>query len=249
MTTEASAGAGTPLPVRERVAVALDVETSREALAARDALGEDAGLLKLGSALFVREGMPLVARLAASGAKIFLDLKFHDIPSVVGKAVEKASAGGVNYLTVHAAGGRAMIRAAVQAAERAGGRTRVLGVTVLTSLDLAAWREGASPGEESVEGAVRRLARLAVDAGAHGLVGSAREAALLREVGGPKVLVVTPGIRVPGAEAEDQARTVSVEEAARSGADILVVGRGVLASPDPRAALRSIHRALTEVTS
>ena len=237
------------LPVRARVAVALDVETGREALAVRDALGEEAGLLKLGSALFVREGMPLVTQLGASGARIFLDLKFHDIPSVVGKAVEKACAGGVHYLTVHAAGGRAMIRAAVEAAERVGTRTEVLGVTVLTSLDLASWREGASPGEASVEDAVRRLAALAVAEGAHGLVGSAREAALLRQVGGPQAVIVTPGIRVPGVESKDQARTVSAEEAARSGADILVVGRGVLDSKDPRAALRSIHRVLEEVTS
>jgi len=144
----------TSLPVRERVAVALDVETAQEALRIRDMLGAEAGLLKLGSALFVREGMPLVQALAANGAKIFLDLKFHDIPSVVGKAVEKACAGGVHYVTVHASGGRAMIEAAVAAAERGGAGTRILGVTVLTSLDLAAWRAAASPGEESVEDAV-----------------------------------------------------------------------------------------------
>jgi orotidine-5'-phosphate decarboxylase len=249
MTTRAPTGPGMALSVRERVAVALDVETGRDALAVRDLLGADAGLWKLGSALFVREGMPLVNELAASGAKIFLDLKFHDIPSVVAKAVEKACAGGVTYLTVHAAGGRAMIRAAVQAAERAGTGTRVLAVTVLTSLDVEAWREGASPGEASVEEAVRRLASLAVASGAHGLVGSAREAALLREVGGRAAVIVTPGIRVPGVASADQARTVSAEEAARSGADILVVGRGVLESKDPRAALQSIHRALEEVTS
>jgi len=239
----------TLLPLRERVAVALDVETAWAALAARDALGADAGLWKLGSALFVREGMPLVAALREGGAKVFLDLKFHDIPSVVGKAVEKACAGGVDYLTVHAAGGRAMIEAAVAAARRAGAGTKVLAVTVLTSLDLDAWRSGASPGEESVEAAVRRLAALAVEGGADGLVGSAREATLLRRVGGAERVIVTPGIRVPGVESKDQARTVSPEEAARSGSDILVVGRGVLEASDPRASLRAIHRALEEVAS
>lgn len=243
-----ASGPGTMLPVRERVAVALDVETADAALAARDAL-PDSGLWKLGSALFVREGMPLVAALRAQGAKVFLDLKFHDIPTVVGKAVEKACAGGVDYLTVHAAGGRAMIEAAVAAAERSGTGAKVLAVTVLTSLDLDAWRAGASPGEASVEAAVRRLATLAVSAGAHGLVGSARETALLREAGGPKCVVVTPGIAVPGVESKDQARTVSPEEAARSGADVLVVGRGVLQARDPRASLRAIHRALEEVSS
>ncbi len=240
---------GTIRPVRERVAVALDVETAREALAARDLLGEDAGLLKLGSALFVREGLPLVEALQKPGAKVFLDLKFHDVPSVVGKAVEKACAAGVDYLTVHAAGGRAMIEAAVAAADKSEAPTRVLAVTVLTSLDLGAWRAGASPREESIEDAVTRLAGLAISSGAHGLVGSAREAALLRRIGGPGTVIVTPGIRVPGVAIGDQARTVSAEEAARSGADVLVVGRGVLEAADPRAALRSIHRALEEVTS
>jgi orotidine-5'-phosphate decarboxylase len=240
---------GTMLPVRERVAVALDVERAQAALDARDLLGEDAGLLKLGSALFVREGMPLVQALRAGGAKVFLDLKFHDIPSVVGKAVEKACEGGVDYVTVHAAGGGAMIEAAVAAAEKTAAGTRVLAVTVLTSLDLDAWRAGASPREESVEAAVERLATLAVSAGAHGLVGSAKETRILRRAGGPGVVIVTPGVRVPGVETGDQARTVSAEEAARSGADVLVVGRGVLQAADPRAALRSIHRALEEVTS
>jgi orotidine-5'-phosphate decarboxylase len=206
-------------------------------------------LLKLGSALFVREGLPLVAVLRAGGAKVFLDLKFHDIPSVVGKAVEKACAGGVDYLTVHAAGGRAMIESAVAAAEKSGAGTRVLAVTVLTSLDLPAWRAAASPDEESVEDAVKRLASLAIASGAHGLVGSAREATLLRQVGGSGVVIVTPGIRVPGVETKDQARTVTAEEAARSGADILVVGRGVLEAADPRAALKSIQHALEEVSS
>jgi len=206
------------------------------------------GLAKLGSALFVREGMPLVDALKEGGAGVFLDLKFHDIPSVVGKAVEKAAARGVDYLTVHAAGGTAMIEAAVRAAEDAGKGTRVLAVTVLTSLDLDTWRAGASPGERSVEDAVRRLAGLAVGAGAHGLVGSARETAILREVGGARTFVVTPGIRVPGADTPDQARSVSVEEAAASGADVLVVGRGIRKAADPRAALIAIQRALEEAT-
>ncbi|NNE42941.1 MAG: orotidine-5'-phosphate decarboxylase, partial [Gemmatimonadetes bacterium] len=122
-------------------------------------------------------------------------------------------------------------------------------VTVLTSLTLEAWRAGASPQEEDVTEAVRRLAALAVEAGAHGLVGSARETQVLREVGGRGTFVVTPGIAVPGAIVSDQARTVTVEQAAASGADILVVGRGVRSSPDPRAALMMIQDALQEVGS
>jgi len=233
---------GHGLHVRERVAVALDVETAEDALAARDAMGTALGLAKVGSALFVREGMPLIRALKDGGAKVFLDLKFHDIPSVVGKAVEKAAAEGVDYLTVHASGGRAMIEAAVRAAER--GHTKVLGVTVLTSLDLPAWQAAASPLEESVESAVERLAWLATEAGAHGLVGSAREAGILRSAGGPSSVVVTPGILLPGTESPDQSRAVTVEDAVKSGADILVIGRGVMKAADPAAALRSVQDAL-----
>ena len=236
------------LPVKERVAVAFDVETAELALELRARLGEPLGLAKLGSALFVREGMDLLAALKDSGTKVFLDLKFHDIPSVVAAAVEKAAAAGTDYLTVHASGGAAMIEAAVETAERAGTGTRVLAVTVLTSLSLDGWRDGASPGEESVETAVRRLAALAVGSGAHGLVGSAKEAAILRAAGGPGTVVVTPGIHVPGTEIpSDQSRVVSVEDAVASGADILVVGRGVRSAADPVAALRTVQQALAKV--
>jgi orotidine-5'-phosphate decarboxylase len=234
------------LSPQERVAVAFDVPTGDEAMRLRERLGDDLGLAKLGSALFVREGMELVEDLKDSGVQVFLDLKFHDIPSVVGAAVEKAVAGGVDYLTVHAAGGEKMIEAAVQTAADSGVGTKVLAVTVLTSLDLEAWRAGASPGESSVEDAVRRLAGLARGAGAQGVVGSAKEAAALREVVGPDGIVVTPGIHVPGADVPDQSRVVTVEEAIASGSDILVVGRGVRAADDPVEALRAIQRALEE---
>ncbi len=238
------------LQPRERVAVAFDVETRDAAMRLREKLGDALGLAKVGSALFVREGMPLVAALQSSGVSVFLDLKFHDIPSVVGAAVEKATAQGVDYLTVHAAGGGAMIAAAARAVREAGGRdaagaprTKVLAVTVLTSLDLDAWRAGASPSEASVEGAVRRLASLAIEAGAAGLVGSARETAVLREAGGAGAILVTPGITTgAGAAAADQARTMTVKDALRSGTDILVVGRGVVAAADPRRALEDVVR-------
>jgi orotidine-5'-phosphate decarboxylase len=247
--TKTIGGPGAALSPRERVAVAFDVETAGAAAELRARLGDTLGLAKLGSALFVREGMPLVDELKKGGAAVFLDLKFHDIPSVVGKAVEKAAAHGVDYLTVHASGGAAMIEAAVRAAESAGTGTKVLAVTVLTSLSLDAWRAGASPDEPGVDEAVRRLAWLAAGAGAHGLVGSPLETRILREAGGAGSFVVTPGIAVPGAAVTDQARTVTVQEAASSGADILVVGRGVRAAADPRAALVSIQDALREATS
>ncbi len=233
----------------ERVAVAFDVPTGDDAMKLRERLGDALGLAKLGSALFVREGMELVEDLKDSGAQVFLDLKFHNIPSVVGAAVEKAVAGGIDDLTVHASGGPRMIEAAVKVAEESGVGTKVLAVTVLTSLDLEGWKTGPSPAEESIEAAVRRLAAMATEAGAHGLVGSAKEAAVLREAGGPESCIVTPGIHVPGTEVPDQSRVVTVEEAAASGADILVVGRGVRSAADPVAALESIQRALEEVRS
>ncbi|MEZ5064370.1 MAG: orotidine-5'-phosphate decarboxylase [bacterium] len=246
--TETMAGPGARLAPKERVAVAFDVETAAAALAARERFGDDLGLAKIGPALFVREGMPLVRAFLESGARVFLDLKFHDIPSVVGKAVEKAVDAGVDYLTVHAAGGPAMIEHAVTAAER--GATRVLAVTVLTSLNLDSWRAGACPTEESVEDAVARLARLAVGAGAHGLVGSAHEIRRLRDVAGRDRVIVTPGIRMPGTAAPpDQSRTMTPDEAAREGSDILVVGRGVMQAANPAAALRDVQRAIAEVGS
>ncbi len=228
------------LQPKERVAVAFDVETMDAAMRLRERLGDSLGLAKVGSALYVREGMSLVRALKKSGVRVFLDLKFHDIPSVVGMAVEKAAAEGVDYLTVHAAGGRAMIGEAARAARDAGGKTKTLAVTVLTSLDLDAWRAAASPAEASIESAVRRLAALAIDAGADGLVGSARETAILREAGGPDAVLVTPGITTSASSSPDQARTLTVQEAVRSGTDILVVGRGVWAAADPRAALDAI---------
>ena len=237
---------GATLSPKNRVAVAFDLETAADALRLRDRLGSDLGLAKIGSALFVREGMSLVHEFRESGVDVFLDLKFHDIPSVVGKAVEKAVGAGVTYLTVHASGGEKMVSEAVRASESSRGATRVLAVTVLTSLGLDAWKAGASPGEASIEDAVARLAKLAVESGAHGLVGSAREAAILRSAGGPGTLVVTPGVEIAGTSLPDQTRTVTVEQAIASGADILVVGRGVRNAPDPAAALRTIQSYLRE---
>jgi orotidine-5'-phosphate decarboxylase len=241
------------LSPKQRVAVAFDVETFDAAMRLRESLGDSLGLAKVGSALFVREGMNLVNALQESGVQVFLDLKFHDIPSVVGKAVEKAAAEAVDYLTVHAAGGRAMIEAAAAAAAKAHprsaeSRTKILAVTVLTSLSLEDWKSGASPTEPSIEDAVRRLARLAVSAGADGLVGSARETSILREAAGKAAILVTPGITTGTAAQSDQARTLSVQDAVRSGTDILVVGRGVWAASDPRAALNEILEELGAVT-
>jgi orotidine-5'-phosphate decarboxylase len=239
----------------ERIAVAFDVETYDAAIQLRKTLGDSLGLAKVGSALFTREGMLLVKALKRTGIKIFLDLKFHDIPSVVEKAVERAAIQGVDYVTVHAAGGRAMIEAAVRGAAKAppfegqpDRRTRVLAVTVLTSLTLEDWRACSCPQENSIVDAVRRLGRMAMEAGADGLVCSAWETEILREVAGPKAILVTPGITTPDSTATDQARTLSVRDAVRSGSDILVIGRGICAAPDPRAALDAILQQLEDAS-
>lgn len=228
---------------RERaLAVALDVEPE----AARSlgaALAKDVGYLKVGLSLFCREGPAVVSALEAAGARIFLDLKLHDIPNTVGLAAQAVGALGVELLTVHAAGGEAMVRAAVEGAaegaRRAGCRApRILAVTVLTSLDAPALaRIGFRQGPEE---AVPALARLATDAGAAGIVCSPREAARVRSAIGPSPLIVTPGIRAEGEAAGDQARAETIESALAAGADVLVIGRPILQARDPAVAARQV---------
>ena len=169
------------------------------------------------------------------GGRIFLDLKLHDIPNTVGRAVESADSLGVEMLTIHLSGGRAMIEAAVRAARP---EMLLLGVTVLTSADDVTLRETGvnSPMEEQV----LRLASLGVESGIIGLVASPHELAPLRSAHGAKIKIVTPGIRPRGAAADDQKRAMTPAEALKAGADFLVIGRSITAAPDPRAALEQI---------
>ncbi len=234
---------GSSAGARERaLAVALDVEPEA-ARSLGGALARDVGYLKVGLSLFCREGPAVVSALKAAGARIFLDLKLHDIPNTVGLAAQAVGALGVELLTVHAAGGEAMVRAAAEGAaegaRRAGCRPpRILAVTVLTSLDAASLaRVGFRHGPEE---AVPALARLAVDAGASGIVCSPREAASVRSAVGPAPLIVTPGIRAEGDKRGDQARAETVESALAAGADVLVVGRPILQAQDPAAAARQL---------
>jgi orotidine-5'-phosphate decarboxylase len=202
-----------------------------------------ARMLKVGLELFSAEGGPAARRISEYGP-VFLDLKLHDIPNTVAGAVRSLTPLRPAYLTIHAAGGGAMIAAAREAAERAGGaeRTRILAVTVLTSLDAAALADTGVAGGPVRQ--VLRLARLAVAAGADGLVCSPREVAPIRDaLGGAPVLVV-PGVRPAGSAADDQARTATPEEIAEAGADFVVVGRPVTRAADPAAAAASIARAL-----
>jgi len=220
----------------DRLIVALDVADAFAARAIARRLAGEVGMFKVGSQLFTAAGPSIVRELVADGQRVFLDLKFHDIPNTVAGAVAAAARLGVSLVTVHAAGGTAMIAAAAEAVR--GTATRVLAITVLTSLDAAALNAIGIGG--GVEAGVTRLARLAAKAGAHGVVASPHEARALRDARGGGFLVVTPGIRPAGTAMDDQARAATPASALAAGADYLVVGRPILAAPDPVAAARAI---------
>lgn len=224
--------------MRNPIIVALDVPTAARALELAGQLAPVVGAFKVGKELFTACGPAIVSRLRELGGAVFLDLKFHDIPNTVARAVEAAARLDVQMLTVHAAGGRAMLSAAESAARNATTPPLVLGVTVLTSLDDAELgRVGVADG---VERQVERLARLAVEAGLRGLVCSPRELPRLRQALPATVQLVTPGIRAPDAAADDQKRTLSPQDALAAGADWLVIGRPICAAPDPRVAAEAI---------
>jgi orotidine-5'-phosphate decarboxylase len=223
---------------RDRLIVALDVPKADAARSLVERLAGRVGLFKVGSQLFTAAGPDLVHEIVARGEKVFLDLKFHDIPNTVAGAVASASRLGVSLLDVHGLGGRAMLEAAVGALPAMG--TRLLAITVLTSHDDASLDQIGVNG--SVAASVRRLALLARDAGLDGVVASPHEVALIREACGPDFLIVTPGIRPSGAAHGDQARPATPETALRHGADYLVVGRPITAAEDPEAAADAIVR-------
>jgi orotidine-5'-phosphate decarboxylase len=222
-----------------RVAIALDGLGVRDALALVDRIGEPGALYKVGPALLLAGGPTVLAGLRERGKDLFLDLKFHDIPQTVGAAVAEAARDGAALVTLHAAGGRAMLRAAREAAP-AGGATRLLAVTILTSLDAPALREALGEATPEPRDAALRLARLAREEGIDGVVASPLEARALRAALGPEVLIVTPGIRAAGSPTGDQKRTLGAREAITEGADILVVGRPIVAASAPRDALLAI---------
>ncbi|HXY40401.1 MAG TPA: orotidine-5'-phosphate decarboxylase [Vicinamibacteria bacterium] len=228
------------MQARERLIVALDVPTAASALALADRLGGHVGLFKVGSQLFTAAGPELVRALAEHDERVFLDLKFHDIPNTVAGAVEGACRLGVQLLTVHATGGAAMMQAAARA--RGNARTRLLAITVLTSHDEGALAAIGLAGP--VPDAVRRLALLAQASGLDGVVCSPEEARLVREACGQGFLIVTPGIRPAGVASGDQARAATPLAALAAGADHIVVGRPIVAAPDPVAAAEAIVQEL-----
>jgi orotidine-5'-phosphate decarboxylase len=220
----------TATTARERLIVALDHPNADKALEQVHDLGDAAVRYKVGLELYVAEGKRLVEAVHKAGKRVFLDLKLHDIPETVRRAAEVASAMGVELLTVHACGGKKMLEAAVAGA----GKTKVLAVTVLTSLDLADIRADGSAAA-SVEELVLRRAKLAAESGCAGVIASPLEAKAIREACGPGLLIVTPGIRLADG-GDDQKRVATPALARASGADAIVVGRPIRDAADRRAA-------------
>lgn len=223
-----------------RLIVALDYPDAASALSFADRISAGACRLKIGKELFTAAGPSLVATLAQRGFAIFLDLKFHDIPNTVSRACRAAAALGVWMLNVHALGGRAMMQAAREGLEDSSRRPLLTAVTILTSHGPQDLREVGIDGDPAA--AALRLARLAAQAGLDGVVCSAHEAQAVREACGSAFLRITPGIRLPEAEADDQKRIMTPEVAVRSGASYLVVGRPVTGAPDPAAVIDRINR-------
>ncbi|HYB95579.1 MAG TPA: orotidine-5'-phosphate decarboxylase [Vicinamibacterales bacterium] len=232
-----------------RIFVALDVDTPAKAIELADQLRGSVGGFKIGKQLFTAAGPVMVRELTGRGDRVFLDLKFHDIPNTVAGAIQSAVGTGAWMVNVHASGGTAMMRAAADAARRAGdlaGRPRplVIGVTVLTSMDQAALQEIGIT--RPMIDQVVHLAKLAQSAGLDGVVASPHEVAAIRHACGPDFLIVTPGIRPADQQGtDDQARTMTPAAALRAGATQLVIGRPITGAPNPREAAEKIAASLS----
>jgi len=221
-----------------QVIIPLDVPSLDEAMGLVDSLGEATDCYKVGLELFTSAGPAAVQALKERDKRVFLDLKLHDIPNTVARAVGRARDLEVDLLTLHATGGRRMMEAA---AEAAGDDLTLLGVTVLTSMTSSDMEDSWGRVVDSLEEEVVRLARLARESGVGGVVASVREAAPIRRALGGDLVVVTPGIRLAGDDAHDQARVSTPAEAVAAGADYLVIGRSITQAPDPAEALRRVY--------
>jgi orotidine-5'-phosphate decarboxylase len=223
---------------RQKLIVALDVSTAAAAHNIVAAIGDSAFTYKVGMQLYTAEGPRLVRDLVAAGRRLFLDLKYHDIPTTVGAAVHEAAKLGVSMLTVHTSGSRKMLRAAVDAARAVNPALIVLGVTVLTSMDENDLEKIGI--QNTVQDEVLRLASLALDCGCQGIVTSARETSRVRSEFGHNFAIVTPGVRPAGSAHGDQVRVVTPAEAIAAGASHIVVGRPITEAADPAAAAHTI---------
>lgn len=230
------------MKARERVCVALDFPSRGEIIPAAKRFAERAGWLKIGLEAFLSEGPAIVDEVASLSARVFLDLKLHDIPATVERAVSAAARSGASMVNVHTLGGRAMLEAARRAASEHA--ITVIGVTLLTSLDARALADLPIAGHP--EGIARRLALLAKDCGLAGVVCAAADLSVVRAACGPDFLTVVPGIRPAGSPSSDQKRVATPSEAVRAGADLVVIGRPVTAAADPDRALDEI---LAEIES
>jgi orotidine-5'-phosphate decarboxylase len=227
---------------------ALDTTDLSKAMALAAAIKPWVGGIKLGLEFFNANGPQGVAQLAGLGLPVFADLKMHDIPNTVAGGIRAVLPLGVAIVNVHAAGGRAMMKAAADAASAAGaGRPKVIAVTVLTSMDAADLNETGVQGTPADQ--VIRLATLARDAGLDGVVCSAHEIAPLRRALGPSFTLVVPGIRPSGADTGDQKRVMTPAQAIREGADVLVIGRPITAADDPVSAARAIRDEVMRVSA
>jgi orotidine-5'-phosphate decarboxylase len=229
---------------REKIIVALDVPTKAAALELVAQLGSEIPFFKIGLQLYTAEGPEIVRAVLAAGAKVFLDLKLHDIPNTVAKAVESASQLGVQMLTIHLTGGAEMIGAALNARKN---DMSILGVTVLTSTTEGTLREVGVT--DKIDNHVLRLAKLGVTTGIDGVVASPHEIKMLRAEFGDQIKIVVPGIRPSWSEAGDQKRVMTPREALQNGADYLVIGRPIIAHPNPREAIGKILEELTAYKS
>jgi orotidine-5'-phosphate decarboxylase len=237
----------TAVPMRDRLAFALDYPTLAEAEAGAARVASIVGVLKVGLELFVAGGPAAVKLGTQLGNRVFLDLKLHDIPETVERAVATAGQLGASFLTLHGAGGPRMLEAAAQRAEREATGLKLLAITVLTSLDAAdlqAIGVRVTPAEQAL-----RLGQLARAAGIHGLVCSTAEVAALREALGPDPILVTPGIRPAGSASGDQKRVGTPRSALKDGSSLLVVGRPIRDAADPAATARSILHEMSEAVA
>jgi orotidine-5'-phosphate decarboxylase len=237
---------------RDKLILALDVDTVARALDLFAALHDTVGMFKIGMQLFTAAGPDIVRQIVAKGGRVFLDLKYHDIPNTVAGAAVEAARLGVSIFNIHAAGGSEMMKRAIEAtretAQREGlPQPRVIAVTVLTSIDRETLKQIGI--NEEAQSVVKRMALLAEQSGLDGLVASPQEIKTVREsVSRPDFLIVTPGIRAVRHPSDDQRRVMTASEAIRAGADYLVVGRPILDANDPVAATRRIAEEIEETS-